>query len=133
MLQRDYFLRLIEEFQAALTKFLEKPEGDKKDLELRDLYRQYVGKYDDIRNLSFDEIIAYSHEQWKENERMDRLNFVAELLYSEACCKANPLRAILMEKAFKVYTYLDANSGIMSMERRRKMENIVSEIGNLKE
>lgn len=102
-------------------------------MELRDLYRQYVGKYDDVRNLSFDELIAYSHEQWKENERMDRLNFVAELLYSEACCKSNPLRAILMEKAFKVYTYLDAKSGIMSMERRRKMENIVSEIGNLKE
>jgi hypothetical protein len=130
MLQRDYFLRLIEEFQAALAKFIEKPEGDKKDMELRELYRQYLGNYDDVRNLSFDELIAYSHEQWKESERMDRLNFAAELLYSEACYKANPLRAILMEKAFKLYTYLDANSGIMSLERRRKMENIVSEIGN---
>jgi hypothetical protein len=129
MLQRDYFLRLIEEFQAALACFLKKPEGDKKDMELRELYRQYVGNYDDIRNLSFDELMAYSREQWKESERMDRLNFVAELLYSEACYKADPLRAILMEKAFKLYTYLDANSGVMSMERRQKMEKIISEIG----
>lgn len=129
MLQRDYFLRLIEEFQAALTKFLEKPEGDKKDRELRDIYRQYVGNYDDVRNLSFDELITYSHEQWQERERMDRLNFAAELLYAEAVGMANPLRAMLMEKAYRLYAYLDANSGIMSMERMRKMEAIVSEIG----
>lgn len=131
MLQRDYFLRMIEEFQAALSRFLEKPEGDRKDNSLRDIYRQYVGGYDEVRNLSFDELMAYSLEQWNENERMERLNFVAELLYAEACCKANPLRTMLMEKAFKIYSYLDAHSGVMSIDRRQKMERIISETDRL--
>lgn len=98
-------------------------------MELRDLYRQYVGSYDVVRNLSFDELLAYSREQWPESERMERLNFAAELLYAEACDKPNPLRAMLMEKALKLYAYLDANSGVMSIDRRQKMEKIVSEIG----
>lgn len=118
---------MIEEFQAALSRFLEKPEGDRKDDSLRDIYRRYVGGYDEVRNLSFDELMAYSLEQWSENERMERLNFAAELLYAEACCKANPLRTMLMEKAFKIYSYLDAHSGVMSIDRRQKMERIISE------
>lgn len=122
---------MIEEFQAALSRFLEKPEGDRKDNSLRDIYRQYVGGYDEVRNLSFDELMAYSLEQWNENERMERLNFVAELLYAEACCKANPLRTMLMEKAFKIYSYLDAHSGVMSIDRRQKMERIISETDRL--
>ena len=45
MLQRDYIMRLIQEFMAAVQKFLEKEEGEDKDLALRDLYKQYVGDY----------------------------------------------------------------------------------------
>ena len=133
MLQRDYFIRLIEEFQAAISRFLEKVDEDRKDNELHDLYRQYVGNYDDVRNLSFDELMAYAAEQWPEEQRMDRLNFAAELLYVEASYKANPLRAMLLEKAFKLYSYLDANSGLMSIDRRQKMEKIVAEIGKPKD
>ena len=45
MLQRDYFIRLIEEFNAAVSRFLVKKEDDlKRDKELKDLYRQYVGR-----------------------------------------------------------------------------------------
>ena len=46
MLQQDYIMRLIQEFAAALRKFLQKPEGEDKDTMLRDLYRQYVGDYE---------------------------------------------------------------------------------------
>ena len=43
MLQRDYFIRLIEEFNAAVSRFLVKKEDDlKRDKELKDLYRQYA-------------------------------------------------------------------------------------------
>lgn len=44
MIQQDYFLRIIEEFMAALSKFLEKKE-DERDGAMKDLYRQYVGDY----------------------------------------------------------------------------------------
>ena len=45
MLQRDYFIRLIEEFNAAISRFLTKKDDDlKRDKDLKDLYRQYVGE-----------------------------------------------------------------------------------------
>lgn len=129
MLQRDYFIRLIEEFQVALRKFLEKDEGDRDDAAIKDLYRQYVGPYDEVRNLSVDELLAYSHDRWLPEQCMDRLHFAAELLYAEATFKANPLRAMLLEKALKLYAYVDANSGVMSMDRLQKMQWIRQELG----
>lgn len=131
MLQRDYFIRLIEEFQAAISKFLEKEEDTRKDAEIKDLYRQYVGPYDEVRNLSFDELIAYAHDQWLPEQQMDRLHFAAELLYAEASYKGNPLRTMLLEKAYQLYSYLDANSGVMSIDRMQKMSLIKKEIGKV--
>lgn len=129
MLQRDYFIRLIEEFQAALARLLHVRQDDKRDDMIRDLYRQYVGNYDDLRNLTVDEMMIYGKEQWREDQRVERLNFLAELLYAEAAYKTNPLRGMLMDKAFKLFSYVDSHSGVMSLDRRQKMKKISREIG----
>lgn len=97
MLQRDYFIRIIQEFMAALAAFLEK-EKDTPDKGLKELYRQYVGDYDTLRNLTTDELLGYAKEQWKAEERVDRIEMVAELLYAEASLRQNPLRDMLMQK-----------------------------------
>lgn len=55
MQQQDYFIRIIEEFMAAVARFLEKAEGKRNDDELRDLYRQYVGDYELLRNMTVEE------------------------------------------------------------------------------
>ena len=129
MLQRDYFLRIIQEFMAALAKFLEKKEAeDKHDENLRELYRQYVGSYDVLRNLSLDELLAYAHNEWKDDERMQRLEMMAELLYAEGSYKQAPLRQILLEKAFQVFDYVDANGNLFSISRRQKMAQIRKEL-----
>ncbi|WP_276942383.1 hypothetical protein [Hallella colorans] len=132
MLQRDYFIRLIEEFQAALARLLHVRQDDKRDDMIRDLYRQYVGNYDDLRNLTVDEMMIYGKEQWREDQRVERLNFLAELLYAEAAYKTNPLRGMLMDKAFKLFSYVDSHSGVMSLDRRQKMKKISREIGSAK-
>ena len=95
MLQRDYIMRLIQEFMAAVQKFLEKEEGEDKDLALRDLYKQYVGDYETIRNLSIDEALLYAREQWEDDQQQERLEMLAELYYAEGCGKQSPLRNIL--------------------------------------
>ena len=60
MLQRDYFLRMIQEFARALANFLEKQHDDeKRDREMAELYRQYVGDYGLLRNLSVSETMTY--------------------------------------------------------------------------
>ena len=131
MLQRDYFIRLIEEFNAAISRFLTKKEDDmKRDNELKDLYRQYVGEYDDLRNLSVDELLRYAKEQWDENERIDKINMIAELLHAEASYKGQPLRQMLLEKAYALFYYVEANGSTFSIDRHQKMEAMRQELGN---
>ena len=131
MLQQDYFIRLIEEFNAAISRFLTKKEDDmKRDNELKDLYRQYVGEYDDLRNLSVDELLRYAREQWDENERIDKINMIAELLHAEASYKGQPLRQMLLEKAYALFYYVEANGSTFSIDRHQKMEAMRQELDN---
>ena len=131
MLQRDYFIRLIEEFNAAISRFLTKKEDDmKRDNELKDLYRQYVGEYDDLRNLSVDELLRYAREQWDEAERIDKINMIAELLYAEASYKGQPLRQMLLEKGYALFNYVEANGSTFSIDRHQKMEAMRQELDN---
>ena len=131
MLQRDYFIRLIEEFNAAISRFLTKKDDElKRDKDLKDLYRQYVGEYDDLRNLSVDELLTYAKEQWKEEERIDKINMVAELLYAEGSYKGQPLRQILLEKAYALFDYVEANDSTFSIDRRQKLEAMRQELDN---
>lgn len=131
MLQRDYFIRLIEEFNAAISRFLTKKDDElKRDKDLKDLYRQYVGEYDDLRNLSVDELLTYAKEQWEEEEQIDKINMVAELLYAEGSYKGQPLRQILLEKAYALFYYVEANDSTFSIDRRQKMEAMRQELGN---
>lgn len=100
MQQRDYFIRIIEEFMAAVARFLEKAEGKRNDDELRDLYRQYVGDYELLRNMTVEEAIGYAHEQWAEGQRMQKLEMLAELLYAEGSYKQQPLSRDVARQGF---------------------------------
>lgn len=121
MLQRDYIMRLIQEFMVAIQKFLEKAEGEDQDLALRDLYRQYVGDYETLRNLSVDEALHYAGEHWKDNEQTERLGMLAELYYVEGSGKQAPLRDMLLEKAFRLFDYVDAHDTTFNLDRQQKM------------
>ena len=123
MLQRDYFIRLIQEFMAALSLFLEKKK-EEKDEALRELYRQYVGDYDIVRNLSVDELLDYAKDQWSNDERIERISMTAELLYAEASYKSAPLRQLLMDKAYRLFDYVETNGTTFSIDRRKKMAEI---------
>ena len=90
MIRQDYFIRLIEEFAAALATMMKKKE-DERDDSLKDLYRQYVGDYTLLRNMSVDELMEYAANEWNNNERIDRLEMLAELLYAEGSYKNKPI------------------------------------------
>ena len=124
MLQRDYIMRLIQEFMVAIQKFLEKAEGEDRDLALRDLYRQYVGDYETLRNLSVDEALHYAGEHWNDDEQTERLGMLAELYYVEGSGKQAPLRDMLLEKAFRLFDYVDAHDTTFNLDRQQKMVHI---------
>lgn len=124
MQQRDYFIRIIEEFMAAVARFLEKAEGKRNDDELRDLYRQYVGDYGLLRNMTVEEAIGYAHDQWAEGQRVQKLEMLAELLYAEGSYKQQPLRGMLLNKAFRLYDYVDGHSSDFSIARKQRIAEI---------
>ncbi len=126
MLQRDYFIRIIEEFMAALQRFLEKDIDQRTDEDFKELYRQYVGDYSLLRNFSVDEAIDYAHRQWEEDRRIQKLEMLAELWYTEGTCKMKPLRDLFLDKAFRLYDYIDAHSKEFSLPRKQKIRTIKS-------
>ncbi len=130
MLQRDYFIRIIEEFMAALGRFLEKKVDERSDEDLKELYRQYVGSYDVLRNLSFKEILQYAGEQYRPDERILRLDMLAELLYAEGSYKNAPLRDMLLGKAFQLFDYVETNGKDFSLRRRQIMQEIKEKASN---
>ena len=100
MIQKDYYLRMIEEFGRALANFMERRhDAARRDREMADLYRQYVGDYTLVRNLSLEETMVYAHDQWADDERIGRLGMLAELLYAEATYCAVPISTLLYDKA----------------------------------
>lgn len=129
MLERDYIMRLLQEFMKALSRFLEKKEKDGDDAELRDIYRQYVGDYDIWRNLSVEEALQHAHDEWDEEHRMTRLKMLAELLLAEAKTKDNPLRDMLLGKSYRLMDYIDQHDDTYSISRRHKMNMIKTLLG----
>ena len=111
---------------AALGRFLEKKVDERTDEDLKELYRQYVGSYDVLRNLSFDEILTYRQEPWRPEERINRLDMLAELLYAEGSYKTNPLRDMLLNKAYQLFDYVETNGNTFSLRRRQIMREIGS-------
>ena len=103
MLQRDYFIRIIEEFMAALQRFLEKDIDQRTDEDFRELYRQYVGDYSLLRNCSMEEAVDYARQQWEEDRRIQNL-----------------------DKAFRLYDYIDAHIKEFSLSRKQKIRDIKS-------
>ena len=126
MLQRDYFIRIIEEFAAALQRFLEKDIDQRTDEDFKELYRQYVGDYSLLRNFSVEEAIDYARQEWEEDQRMQKLEMLAELWYTEGSCMMKPLRDLFLDKAFRLYDYIDAHSKEFSLPRKQKIRDIKS-------
>lgn len=125
MIQKDYYLRMIEEFGRALANFMERRHDDaRRDREMADLYRQYVGDYTLVRNLSVEETMVYAHDQWADDERIGRLGMLAELLYAEATYRAAPLSTLLYDKAYRLYDYVETHGDTYSIDRHNKMEAI---------
>lgn len=129
MLQKDYFIRLIEEFAIAIQRFLEKAEGKRTDEDLKELYREYVGLFQDLRNLSAEEAVEYARRTWEESQQMSRLEMLAELWYVEASYKQQPLKDVLLEKALRLFQYVDRHSTEYSLVRLSKMDEITKLLG----
>lgn len=124
MLERDYFFKIIEEFAVAIQRFLNKKKEQQTDEEIQDLYRQYVGDYDILRNLTIEEAIDYARQEWEDYRQLEKLKMLADLWYTEGAIKQQPLRDILLTKSFKLFDYIDGRDKTFSLLRQQKMTKI---------
>ena len=111
MLQKDYFLRLVEEFAQALIWLQNKKDREKKLEELRLMYQRYLGGPYEFYHTATLEDAVDAISQYPENERFQRLEMLAELYYAESPLHSLPIRQQLLEKAYAIFYYCDQHSG----------------------
>ena len=129
MLQQDYIMRLIQEFAAALQRFLKKKEVEDRSEAIRDLYRQYLDDYELYHISTMDEVMQ-SFTRYAEEQRIYRMEMLADLYYVEADLKSEPSRSQLLERALLLFSFIDRHSGTLSFERQRKINDIKKRLNN---
>ncbi len=128
MLQQDYFLRIIEEFAKALSLFKQsKKDLKQKQDEILKLYDTYVGDNVFYHIASMDDIMD-SFTRFPEDERLERMEMLAELYYAESDLKSGPSRDMLLENARKLFIFIDHHSRTLSLQRQQRIIQIEKEI-----
>lgn len=123
MLQRDYIQRLIREFMAALQRLIEKNEAGERQEEVRRLFTQYVGDYTFYHTATLEDVMQ-SFGKYPEEERLERINMLAELYYTEADSLSEPARTAVLDRAFMLFDFIDRHSRTYSPDRLKKMNDI---------
>lgn len=123
MLQRDYIQRLIREFMAALQRLIEKNEAGERQEEVRRLFTQYVGDYTFYHTATLEDVML-SFGKYPEEERLERINMLAELYYAEADSLSEPARTAVLDRAFMLFDFIDRHSRTYSPDRLKKMNDI---------
>ena len=127
MLQQDYIMRLIREFFAALQRALEKNEIEDRTKAIHELYDQYVGPYEFYQNATIEEVMK-DIKRYPEEQRIHRLEMLAELYYVEAPLRVLPFSDQLYRQAYLLFRYIDSHSGVYSFDRKKKIEEIEKKI-----
>ena len=128
MIEQDYFIRIIREFFAALARALEKKEIEDRSKAIHELYEQYLGSYEYYQNATPEEAIDHIATIYPEEQRYQRLEMLAELYYAEAEWRVYPIKMDLLERALKLFEFIDRNSDTFSLDRADKIKKIKNSI-----
>ena len=116
-------MRLIQEFAAALQRFLHKKEVEDRSEAIKDLYKQYLDGYEEYHISTMDEVMQ-SFTRYETDQRIYRMEMLAELYYVEADMKSEPTRTQLLERALMLFSFIDSHSKTLSFERQKKIGEI---------
>ena len=129
MLQQDYFLRILEEFGKALSQFTQNKKDIKlKQQEILKLYDSYVGDSIFYHTATMDDIMD-SFSRFPEEERLDRIEMLADLYYAESDLKTGPARDMLLDNARKLFIFINHHSKTLSLSRQQRIMDITKKIG----
>ena len=123
MLQRDYIQRLIREFMAALQRFIEKDEAKDRQTAIDEMFTQYLGDSAFFNTATLDDVMRW-FERYPEEERLSRIEMLAELYNAEADMMSEPVRTEILQRALMLFDFIDRHSRTFSLDRLRKMGEI---------
>ena len=123
MIRQDYFIRLVKEFAAALQRAMAKKDYEKRREAIKDLYTQFIGDYQFYHTATIDEVMKEA-ESFPENERLMKLEMLAELYFAEAEYLSNPFKEVILNKAYSLYLFVDKYSNDYSIDRKHKLDTL---------
>lgn len=133
MLQRDYIMRLLQDFVEALEKLVEerdKHDGLELQLQLQSIYRAYFNHpHTFYYNQDAEYILNDLGQNYGGEELLTRIEMLSELLYQDALLKEPEEQKYLLRKSLYLLIYLDEHSDTFSFERRGKISEIEKKIG----
>ena len=131
MVERDYIMRLLQDFFAMIAKLVrlkvEEPDTTKVQERFNEMYRQffrqqaehfYCMEKEDILN-------ELEREELSETGQNAMIQMLSELLYQDGLIKKDVTeKCMLLEKAFYLMQYLAFYSKTYSWDMEQKMSDI---------
>jgi len=130
MIEQDYILRLLREFFEALELLLQNKKSVEIKIEkLQQLYDQYVGSSEFYHTASMDQVMT-SFEKFPPEQRLHRMEMLAELYYVDADWHTGPSRDELMHRSLALFRFVDRHSKTYSFDRLNKITHIEKSLAN---
>ncbi len=131
MIERDYIMRILQEFFSMLSKLLrykiEEPDWTLVQERFNEMYRQFFRHPPDyFYEMDNEEILnELSRDELSESEQQAMIQMLSELLYQDGLIKKDIAeKLLLLDKALFLMKYLEQNSRTFSWDREQKMADI---------
>jgi len=141
MVERDFIMRMLQEFFEAIAKVMRRKSQDEEpdvsyiQEQFNDMYNQFFRHpaehfYETEKEIILNGLI---NEGRSDNDTFAKMQMLSELLYRDGQIKKDfSERCSLLEKALFLLEYLDDNSRTFSWDRRQKIEDIKKELFEFK-
>ena len=133
MIERDYIMRMLQEFFNAIAKVTRRDipgiEPDLSEIQKRfnEMYNQFFRCPAELfYRIDKEEILEkLEGEERSERDVYAKIQMLSELLYQDALIKNNHQEKLaLLEKSLFLLEYLDRNSDTFSWDRGQRIEDI---------
>ena len=133
MVERDYLMRIIQEFFEAMAKAInlkstlkgEYPDYSVIQEKYNEMYERFLQKppgyyYETDKETILDNLV---NERYSERDMLAKMQMVAELLFQDGLIKGYTQKNDLLEKSLYLFDYIECKSNTYSWERdQRKID-----------
>ena len=132
--EKDYIMKLLEQFYLALNKLLYGDVVEKVDF-IAFEEKFYSGYLENTSHFfltsTSDEIIEYIRQKFPEKEFTVRLEIVCELLFQDIENRKKNQDNALIEKLLELYNRLSTHTKTYSIEREYKVQLLKSKLNEI--